>query len=263
MKSNLTFILVFFVSIAPILSQTAPFPLTDLHVHLSGKGLDAAITKSKNENIQYGILASAGSGFISNDQQLESYLSEMRKYPMFYVGIQPEGREWTTMFSKEALKKADYIATDAMTFTDEQGRRNMIYRPNFTWIDDVTRFMDYYVNVIVKVLNEEPINIYVNATYLPAQISGRYDSLWTGERMEKVIAAAAKNKIAIEINNRYKIPSKTFIDKAKKAGVKFTIGTNNMSINFYGAEYAIRMINECGLKQQDFWLPATRNGVRR
>ena len=33
----------------------------------------------------------------------------------------------------------------------------------------------------------------------------------------------------------------------KKAGVKFTVGTNNADENFSGAEYALKMIKECKL----------------
>jgi histidinol phosphatase-like PHP family hydrolase len=73
--------------------------------------------------------------------------------------------------------------------------------------------------------------------------------------MDKVINAARENNIAIEINNRYRIPSSEFIKRAKKAGVKFTVGTNNVNEIFSGAAYAIEMIKECGLKESDFFLP--------
>ena len=107
-------------------------------------------------------------------------------------------------------------------------------------------------------MNTEPINIYVNATYVPDQMADRYDSFWTDARMDTVIQAAKNNNIAIEISNRYKIPSARFIKKAKEAGVKFTIGTNNIDANFSGAQYALDMIKECGLKQSDFYQPVNK-----
>ncbi len=64
----------------------------------------------------------------------------------------------------------------------------------------------------------EPIDIYANATFLPDQIAAEYDALWTPERMQRVIDAAVKNDVAIEINNRYKIPSAAFIKAAKASG---------------------------------------------
>jgi histidinol phosphatase-like PHP family hydrolase len=175
------------------------------------------------------------------------------------MAMQAEGREWVNTFSKESIDKFDYVFTDCMTFTDEKGRRNRIWMPNETWIDDEEQFMDYLVKTLVKILNTEPIDIYVNSTFLPAQMQNRYDQFWTPERMDKVINAAKANHIAIEINNRYKIPSETFIKRAKKAGVKFTVGTNNTDENFSGAAYALEMIKKCKLKESDFFLPVRKN----
>jgi hypothetical protein len=243
--------------------QPDPFPITDLHVHVSGNYLSTIVEKSAREHIQYGILFSGGLGFKTHsDKQVDSLIMLMKTYPMFYVGIQAEGREWVNMFSRSSLKKLDYLSTDAMTFTDEKGRRNRIYLKNETWIDDENKFMDFYVKIIVGIIDEEPIDIYVNPTYLPEQIAVRYDKLWTDERMDKVISAAKKNGIAIEINNRYMIPSEKFINKAKAAGIKFTVGTNNRDLNFTGAQYARAMIKKCGLVEKDFFLPPLKNGKK-
>jgi hypothetical protein len=237
--------------------QKADFPITDLHVHIKGNfTLDDAVRKSEAENIRYGIAVNCGIGFpVSNDSQIDSVLATMKDYPMFYKAMQAEGREWVDIFSIESIKKFDYVFTDAMTFTDKNGRRNRIWMPNETFIDDEEQFMDDLVETIVTIMNNEPIDIYVNSTFLPDQMAGRYDHFWTPERMDRVINAAKENNIAIEINNRYEIPSAAFIKRAKKAGVKFTVGTNNADENFSGAEYARSMISECRLAEKDFWLP--------
>jgi hypothetical protein len=239
----------------------SPFPLTDLHIHLKGKlAIEDAAKKSNDENIQYGIAVNCGMGFpVHNDSQIDSVLQIFKNYPQFYIAMQAEGREWVNIFSKESRDKFDYVFTDCMTFTDEKGRRNRIWMKNETWIDDEQQFMDYMVNTLVKILNTEPINIYVNSTFLPAQMADRYSYFWTTDRMDKVIKAAKDKNIAIEINNRYKIPSADFIKRAKQGGVKFTVGTNNADENFSGAAYALEMIKECNLTQNDFYLPVKKN----
>jgi len=68
--------------------------------------------------------------------------------------------------------------------------------------------------------------------------------------------AAAKNNVAVEINNRYKLPSASFIKLMKAAGCKFTFGTNNTGANDVGrCEYALQMVDECGLGEPNFWVP--------
>lgn len=234
--------------------------ITDLHVHLKGGfEIEDAVMKSKNENIEYGIATNCGLGFpVHNDWQIDSVLLTFKDYPQFFIGMQAEGREWLNIFSRESINKFDYVFTDAMTFTDAEGRRNRIWLKDETWIDDEEEFMDYLVNTIVDIISTEPIDIYVNATFLPEQMSDRYDSFWTEERMDKVINAARENNVAIEISNRYKIPSVNFIARAKKAGVKFTVGTNNMDANFSGAEYALEVIEKCKLTKSDIFEPVKK-----
>jgi len=71
-----------------------------------------------------------------------------------------------------------------------------------------------------------------------------------------VIAALIEGEVALEINNRFRIPSEAFIKRAKEAGVKFTFGTNNGGADDLGRmEYAIEMIEACGLEASDMWIP--------
>ena len=254
-KISLVVLLIYGFSIS--CSQKEQFQITDLHIHLKGNfGIEDAVKKSEAENLHYGIAFNCGLNFpIRQDSQIDSVLMTMKDYPQFLVGMQAEGREWVNIFSEESIQKFDYVFTDAMTFTDEQGRRNRIWINSETWIDDEDKFMDYLVKTIVKIMNEEPIDIYVNPTYLPEQMAGRYDTFWTEERMDRVIEAANNNNIAIEINNRFMIPSEAFIKRAKKAGAKFTVGTNNADENFSGVGYALKMIEKCNLTEEDFFLP--------
>jgi histidinol phosphatase-like PHP family hydrolase len=109
----------------------------------------------------------------------------------------------------------------------------------------------------VKVVTTEPVDIHVNPTFLPAEIADKYDALWTDARIDRVVQALAESGVALEINNRFKIPSAKIIKKAKEAGVRFTFGTNNGGANDLGRmDYAIEMIQECGLTPQDMWIPA-------
>ncbi len=96
----------------------------------------------------------------------------------------------------------------------------------------------------------------MNATYLPDEIVDRYDNLWTEDRMDKVIKVLVDNNVAMEISARYKIPSATFIKRAKNAGVKFTFGTNNIGADDLGRlDYCIEMVEVCNLTSNDLWGP--------
>jgi histidinol phosphatase-like PHP family hydrolase len=143
-----------------------------------------------------------------------------------------------------------------MTFTDDNGKRMRIWiKDEVGQIQDKEHFMDTLVNRAVGILDHEPIDIHANPTFLPDQIAAEYDRLWTSERMQRVIDAAKRNDVAIEINSHYRLPSAAFIKLAKKAGVKFSFGTNNADKNLGRDEYGVQMVKECGLTWQDMFVP--------
>jgi histidinol phosphatase-like PHP family hydrolase len=83
-----------------------------------------------------------------------------------------------------------------------------------------------------------------------------YDKLWTEERMRRVVEAASKNQVAIEHQRPVPAPGAAFVKMAKSAGCKFTLGTNNAGPgDLRRSEYGLRMIEECKLGWQDFFVP--------
>ena len=231
------------------------FPVLDYHVHLKENlTLDLAKSQSRKYGINYALAPNCGIGFpITNDAQVIEYLNKMKGQP-FVQAMQGEGREWSTTFSQEVRDRFDYVFTDAMTFTDTKGRRTRLWMPDEVFIDNEQKYMDLIVDKIVMVM-DEPMDVYVNPTFLPDAMNDRYDMFWTDERQNKVIAAMVKTNKVLEINNRYKIPNKSFIQKAKAAGLKFSFGTNNANADFGKLEYCLQMMKDCGITAQDMYKP--------
>jgi len=233
------------------------YPVIDFHGHLKGGlTIDQAAKYGRDHGFNYGIAANCGLNFpVTDDSSLNAYYEELSNEPVFKV-MQCEGREWVTLFQPEGVEQFDYIFTDAMTFTDHRGRRMRLWMRNEVVVEDPEQFMDMLVGKIIGILSQEPVDIYVNPTFLPTVIEDRYDELWTAERMDKVIEALVKYEVALEINSRYEIPSIDFIKRAKDGGVKFTLGTNNNGADDLGRqEYGIKAINEVGITPDDIWLP--------
>lgn len=232
-------------------------PVIDLHAHLKGGlTIDEVLQRHYRSGINYGIAVNGGIGFpITNDAGIHVFRQEMQGNPVF-VGLQAEGREWIRLFSPEAVGQFDYVFTDALTFTDDHGRRTRLWIPSEVEVTEPEAFMDMYVSRIVEILEQEPIDIFVNPTFLPQVLMADYDRLWTEARMNKVIEAAVRNRIAIEINDRYRIPSMAFLKLARKAGATFALGTNNGGREDLGyLEYALEAQQELGLTWQDFYVP--------
>lgn len=234
------------------------FPLIDFHTHLKGGlTLEELLAHARYYGFTYGFAVNCGlkMGF-ETDDSLKAYLDAFEPTPFAWHAMQAEGREWLDLFSKESRERFDYVFTDAMTWTNNRGVRQRLWIPEETDVGDPQDFMDQLVENIVQVVSTEPIDIHVNPTYLPAEIADQYDALWTDERINRVVQALASSGVALEINNRFKIPSAKIIKKAKEAGVKFTFGTNNGGADDLGRmEYGIDMVYECNLSPRDMWFP--------
>ena len=242
--------------------QQQNFPVIDYHVHLKG-GLtkEMAHALSMNYGINYGVAPNAGEGgvgrMLADDKEVYEYYEEVKPLP-FLCGVQGEGRKWTATFSQEALGIFDYLFTDAMTIMDHKNRNSRIYRAEEVHYDGVTKeqYMEQIVDQTVKILTNEPADIFANPTYIPEDMQTDYDKYWTDERIDRVLDVMQEHHIALEINPRYRIPSLKIIQMAKDRGLKFTFGTNNVDANFGKLEYCIEAIEQCGITPDDLWFPA-------
>jgi hypothetical protein len=233
------------------------YPMVDYHSRLKGGlTLDQVVAKSMRDGIEYGLAVNCGKGFVETDADARAFIETLKGAPVF-VAMQAEGREWTQMFSRPTAALFDYIFTDSMTWTDNHGKRMRTWIPEEVGtIADPQEFMDTLVDRAVGILVKEPIDIYANPTFLPEVIAKDYETLWTDARRKRVIAAAVRSGVAIELNDRYKLPSASFVKMAKAAGAKFSFGTNNTGPADLGrCEYGLQMIDECRLESTDFFFP--------
>jgi histidinol phosphatase-like PHP family hydrolase len=237
------------------------FPLVDYHVHLDQVvTLEKALQLSKERGVKFGIVEHAGTkenrypNLISDDEGMKRYVAMLAGKPV-YRGIQAEGLDWPTCFSKEVVAQLDYVLSDALTFPEKDGRRVELWRPSVK-IEDKQDFMDRYTDFNVQVIAREPIDILANPTLLPNVLKDEHDALWTPARMEKIIEAAVKHRVAIEINSNYRLPRPAFLKLAKKAGVKFSFGSNIHGLDVGKLDYCVEMAKELGLKRADIFTPA-------
>jgi hypothetical protein len=241
--------------------SAANIPMVDYHGHLkAGLSLSGLLAHGRYHGIFYGVAINCGKGFtVQDNDSARKFVDSMQGQPCF-VAMQAEGREWTQMFSPQAAGLFDYIFTDSMTWTDNRGRRMRTWIPaEVGQIADPHEFMETLVARAVGILENEPVDIYVNPTFIPDQLAARYDELWTDERILKVVRAAKANQVAIEINNRYRLPGRRVLQAAKAEGCKFAFGTNNNGPADIGrCEYGLQMATELNLRWQDFFVPGDK-----
>jgi hypothetical protein len=243
-----------------VASSAQPLPRIDLHVHIdSDDHPSESLTPSqaaaiaKRLNVRFGVLAEGGcAGEIHDNATLEKFLTSMQGQPM-WAGLQIYGFDWPKCLSAANLARLDYLSADALVMPEPGGKHTLLWLPNVRYADPEA-FMERYVDFNVRVLSQ-PIQVWANPTYLPESLHGRYAELWTPARMDRVIQAAVKNNIAIEINSHFRIPSLEFLKRAKAAGAKFTFGSNAHVRGIGDIEYPLQAAREVGLTAADIFVP--------
>jgi hypothetical protein len=239
------------------------FPLLDLHVHLDNSTIEKVLELSKELGVKFGIVEHAGTKenvypvVLSNDEELKRHISTLAGKPV-YKGIQAEWSDWMSCFSPQALAQLDFVLTDAWTFPGKDGKRIKLWESRVEEkvdFSDKQAFMDRFVDWHVQIIAEEPIDILANVSWLPAPLAADYDQFWTVSRMQKVIDAAVKYRVALEIGAALKLPKISFLRMAKSAGVKFTFGSNGRYPNMGKLDYSIAMAQELGLRREDMFTP--------
>ena len=121
------------------------------------------------------------------------------------------------------------------------------------------------VDLNLQILLNEPVDIFAWPTFLPACIADEYDVLWTNELMQKIIDAAVKKDIAIEINEPAKVPKIKSVKMARKAGAKFTFGNDSRSDRAGKFEYCFQIAKQGGLTKKDMFVlkPDGKKAIKR
>jgi hypothetical protein len=233
------------------------FPLTDLHVHLSGQlPIDRAMQVAKERGVKFGIVEHPGPDYaVKTDQDLRRYLDMLSAHPV-YKGIQPVYPGWRKAFSKEMLARVEYVLMDTQTLPNPDGTYWRIW-PDNTVVTDKEKFMDRYMDFFVQILTTEDLNILAAPTFLPKCIAQDAKTLWTPKRVQTIIDLAVKHHTAIEITEYFRVPDAEFVNQAKAAGCKFTLGTNSRTPAAAGRlDYCKQIAKQCRLTAKDMYLPA-------
>lgn len=232
------------------------FPVSDLHVHLSGRlSIERAVQVAAERRVKFGIVEHPGHNYqIKTDRDLKRYLDMLEPYPV-YRGIQPVYPRWREAFSQELLAKVQYVLMDTQTLPNPDGSYWRIWHSN-TEVADKRQFMDRYMDFNIQLLTTERLDILAAPTFLPVCIAQDYKTLWTPKRVQTIIDLALKHRVAIEISENFHVPSADIVKLAKAAGLKFTFGTNSRTPQAAGRlDYGRKTAKQCRLTAKDMYLP--------
>jgi len=211
--------------------------------------------------VSFGILQSLSPTGNETNDDLQKFINDVKNHPC-YMGLKPIAPGWSKNFSKELIDQFDYILMAPQYMPNGNKYGDLMEVKDFNcYIDDPEDFMKRNMEWYLKILNheDEPLDILGWPLFLPPSIQREYYMLWTQERMEQIVEAARKNHIALEINDLAHTPHAEFILMAKKAGVKFTFGSDTANDQrSFRLDYCKEIATLCNLTEDDFFIPVRK-----
>jgi hypothetical protein len=196
---------------------------------------------------------------LEKGKENEVLLDHVKKYahlPVF-LGIFRNNLQAIEGVHDTTIAQFDYVIGDITRFKNARGQDVDILRNEN--IGDKEAFMNDYVKAIITGLDKGGINIWATATLLPESLAGEYDKLWTPDRMGKVINAAKRNNVAIEVYNKLRIPSIQFLKLAKEKGCLISTGGLFKENRMEEPDYFYEVIDQCKLDYKDIYIPGNSN----
>lgn len=222
-------------------------PMVDYDVYLRpGMTIEQCLRKSRADGIQQGIVFPSSE--LPGEDVLSGRVGSLRSQPIF-CGLLADQHGWSKRLSRRTAEQFDYVLLDSRTWLAKDA-------PSASSSGEA--FLDAHLRHSIEQLDSEPIDIYTHVTALPKALRSRAEQLWTEARMDHLIEALVRNKVAVEINSLDKLPQPHFLSRAKAAGCKFAFGTANTKFSDLGrCEYGLQMVEEGSLQWQNFYAPGS------
>jgi histidinol phosphatase-like PHP family hydrolase len=97
------------------------------------------------------------------------------------------------------------------------------------WDERPQALMDAMVDELCRMVRTMPIQIAAHSTLTPPALHALEPDAaawWTPEREDRYVEALARSGVALEISNRYRLPHDSLLEKARQAGVRFSLGSD-------------------------------------
>ncbi|MBA4347749.1 MAG: hypothetical protein C0413_02740 [Clostridiales bacterium] len=128
------------------------------------------------------------------------------------------------------------------------------YQKNYS--SDLNRYyLAYIIQMMEKMFSTQRVDILGHATVLPAY-DELYGTAFLTQWEDAVIDLCKKFSIALEISGLWRAPCVDMLKRAYNAGLKFSMGSDcHNALQIGNLAYVEQVIEEIGLRQEDFFVP--------
>jgi histidinol phosphatase-like PHP family hydrolase len=137
----------------------------------------------------------------------------------------------------------------------EKKRRLDFFDPGAE-VGEPKRIIELMLAEIKKGARDHHFHILAHPGLLPLGLRDQREKLLDAKWDEGLIDLALEYGFALEISSRWEVPGRGTIEKARRAGVRFSLGSDGHSRDrMCRLDYSLAMVKECGIGQEGLYRP--------
>ncbi len=213
----------------------------DCHTHTAEwsdgrQSIEEVMARAKAEGVRVGLADHAGLGdYLNSNDRLLAYADFLSQYPVARGVEMDLGRGFA--ISPETRAKFDYVIGSVHGLQVGPFRMEFLALIKYLQgqvpaesalqqLGDLETFFKAHLDLLKKEFASQKYDILGHPTMLPPLAAGKPEEHFPEWWEEELIAILLKHGVALEISNRWKTPYDRLMEKAVKAGVRFSVGSD-------------------------------------
>ncbi|HBE74033.1 MAG TPA: hypothetical protein DDW31_08130 [candidate division Zixibacteria bacterium] len=233
----------------------------DLHTHTTfsdGRlSPEEVLEIARGKGYGVGIADHCGRGHfqMGTNERFDQYLEALEKLPLFRSAELDLGNPGSV--TPERLARCDYLIGGVHSLAmpgGEGGSRLDFFDPAAAGDPDVV--LGLILEAIDKGAREQRFHILAHPGLLPVGLRPASSQLLDDDWDRGIIELALEHGFALEISSRWELPGRGLIEKARRAGVRFSLGSDGHGRDrLCRLDYSLALAGECGLGPNEIFRP--------
>lgn len=240
--------------------------ICDLHTHTTfsdGRMSPEEVWETaRSRGYGVGIADHCGRGDfqLSSNGLFDRYLRALEGLPVFRSAELDLGNPGGV--TTDRLDKCHYLIGGVHSLAADEGGRLDFFDPGAD-PGEPRLILERILGAIGLGAREHRFHVLAHPGLLPIGLRAQGDRLLDGEWEEGLIGLALRHGFALEISSRWELPGRGLIEKARRAGVRFSLGSDGHGREtMCRLDYSLRMMEACGITEGQMFRPeaATKAG---
>jgi len=200
-----------------------------------------------------------------NDDDVLRYLDDAARFGLrvgleYDLGVAPDLKERTRRSLHYLIGAVHQVDLDGMRvgyseagafIKGQRGTAPYTEAARFAEPDLQKRILERTLEVVREGIDEVGIDILGHPTFSPLVALGDPEAALPVEWQERLIEMCVRSKVAIEINESYRVPHRQFLVRARQRGALFSVGSDTHG-DIAPLERTEAMIRDAGLDRDAF-----------